>query len=121
MEFVSVGFSSILHPKNECPYTGKEKIIKCKDKQIQCYADKFGSFRYILYINDIAVSALQIVSRSGISEAANVITLLNERRKGYAERVFKEAVKHHPNLIFSNNRSDDGKKYVKRCENILVV
>ena len=37
MEFVSVGFASILNNKNECLYTGKETSIKCNDKGGQMF------------------------------------------------------------------------------------
>jgi hypothetical protein len=117
MEFKSCGFASILNNKNDCPYTGKEKVITTQDKQIKCYADNYGSFRYVLYNeNKQPISALQIEIREGINIATNVITIDSERRKGHSIRVYNEAIKRHKSITFSNNRSDLGKLYVKKIE-----
>ena len=87
---------------------------------VKCFKDGFGSHRYILYIENKPVSALQIEidSRFGHAVATNVITILSERGKGHAIRVYKEALKHHDKIIFSKNRSELGKIYVKKCETI---
>lgn len=117
MEFKSCGFASILNNKNECPYTGKEKIIPTHNKKIKCYADNYGSFRYVLYNeNKEPISALQIEIREGVNIATNVITIISERRKGYSTIVYDEAIKYHKTIVFSNNRSDLGKLFIKKLK-----
>jgi hypothetical protein len=115
MEFKSVGFESILFDKNEYPYTENERQIKTFDSNIKCFKDKFGSYRFIFYENDIAVSGLHMmVDSNNIAIAMNVITLNEYRRLGFAKRVHNEMKKHFNKIAYSSNLSDLGRIYVEK-------
>lgn len=120
MFYQSVGFECILFAKNECSYTCNEREIKCFEDTVRCYKTKEGdSYRFVMYVDNKAVSALQIMVGNGTATAANVFTVKEYRRKGFSKIVFQEALKHFRHIQFSNNRSQDGKRYVEFCETII--
>ena len=116
MQFRTFGFETILNPRSQCPYTGKEVLIECTDKDIKCYFDKDGgSKRFVLYVNGRSVSALQIMIRNNEVFIANVITVRKHRQKGYAKRIWIEAKKHHHVITHSPNLSPEGLIFSQKC------
>jgi hypothetical protein len=115
-QFISIGFECILNSQNDCPYTGKEKIKRSRNKNIKIYCDEFGSERYVYYLDGKPVSALQLVNDGKIVRSCNVITVEEHRRKGFARQIWNEAKRFHPIIIHSTNLSEDGKIYVQHCK-----
>lgn len=115
MEFRSTGFEITLRGKNKCPYTGKETAINLSDG-IKLYRDEYGSNRFVLYINRRAVSALQIMAHKDRVYVANVITVAQHRRKGYAKQLWNEAKKIYPVIHHSENLSPEGKIFADKCK-----
>ena len=113
--FRSYGFETILNPRSRCPYTGKEQAELLGD-DIKLYTNEYGSFRFVLYIKSRAVSALQIMSKDGQATVANVITVKQHRRKGYAKKLWNEAKKIFPVIYHSANLSEDGKMFAEKCK-----
>lgn len=115
MEFRSHGFESILQPRSRCSYTGKE-TVQILDNGVKLFKDENGSERYLMYKNGKAVSALQLMVRRGkVVYVANVITVSQHRRKGYAKILWNEAKKIHPVIFHSTNLSEDGKIFASIC------
>lgn len=58
--FKSYGFETILNPRSQCPYTGKE-TVKILDNNIKLYVDEVnGSYRFVMYQKGRSISALQL-------------------------------------------------------------
>lgn len=117
MVYESVGLEIIMKPISKCPYTGKERAIKCADTDVRGYACIEGSsVRFVMYQNGKSVSGLQLMLRKeGFAIVANVITAKKHRRKGYAKRLWAEAKRHYPKIFHSGNLSEDGKIFASKC------
>jgi len=80
-------------------------------KNIKLYvSEEEGSYRFVMYKNKKPCSALQVMSRdknTGI--VANVITIKEERRKGYAKKLYNTALRLIPTIVHSTNLSEEGK------------
>lgn len=115
--FKSYGFETILNPRSQCPYTGKE-TVKILDNNVKLYADEEnGSYRFVMYKKGRSISALQLMKRpdKDIVVVANVLTVKQHRRKGYAKIVWNEAKKLFPIIQHSSNLSEDGKIFATKC------
>lgn len=108
MQFTQSGFSTILNPRSQCPYTGKESV-QILDNGVKLFIDPTGSERYVMYLNGRAVSALQIMVKDQTAVVANVITDKKHRRKGFATIVWNEAKKRHSVINHSQSLSEEGK------------
>lgn len=110
MQFENLGMKSYLLPKNKCGYIGNEKELKSTDT-IKVFKSNNGSYRYIKYVSDTPVSCIQIVYDGKIAQIANVITIEQERRKGYAKELFYFAKLKFKKIFHSYNLSPLGKKF----------
>ena len=113
--YESIGMEGILLPVNEAPYVGDEKTKRIKGG-IKLFYDAYGSFRFVLYRNKIAVSGLQLMQNASKQNViANVFTLDNERCKGLAKELYFKAKEFLKAPIFhSTNLSELGRIYANK-------
>ena len=114
--YESVGMEGILVEKNEYPYTAKERELKTKTPNVKLFKCPYGSHRFVLYINENAVSGIQIMmNQTRQFYVANVFTKESYRRNGHARKLFETAKeKLKTNIIYhSSNLSYLGKIFSK--------
>jgi hypothetical protein len=75
------------------------------------FDNRYGSTRYVYYVNGKAVSVLQIVSYEGQTAIANVYTRIKFRREGYALRLLERAREEHGVIVHSRHLTKQGKKW----------
>lgn len=111
MEFISQGFECILNARNKCPYVDNELVLKM-GRNIKLYLSKSGSYRFVMYKNKKPISALQVMSKDkNIGIVANAITIKEERRRGYATRLYNTALSVIPIISHSTNLSEEGRLF----------
>lgn len=114
MEFRRIGFEGILLGKNEYPYTGSERQMKSKNENIIHYKGQ-DSNRFIYIKNNKAVSGLHLLTFNGKLVVESVITLEDERQKGYAKSLFKYAKNRFKcNIQHSSKLSELGRIFAER-------
>lgn len=105
----------LLSDPGKFPLAGPEKGKRVYDG-ISQYVSPYGSYRYVRYVDGVAVSALQVMSRDGIAgQAANVYTKPEFRRKGYAAELWKHARRNFRSLVQApeKDRTQDGMAWTK--------
>lgn len=89
---------------------GPEKGQKVRDG-ISKFVSKEGSYRYVLYEEGKAVSALQVMKKDRMTAiAANVYTLSEKRRMGYATKLLERAKMDFQSIYASPYQSETGGK-----------
>ena len=89
----------LLSDPGKFPLVGPERGKKVHDG-ISKYVAPGGSYRYVRYIDGVAVAALQVMSRDGkAGQAANVYTHPEFRRKGYASELWRKAQRDFKTLV----------------------
>ena len=120
MEF-NEGLRTLLAPPGQYPGVGPEKGRPVQNG-ISVFQDPHGSFRYVLYIDGVAVAGMQVMSREkGKGIVANAFTHPEHRRKGYATLVLNRIRQDFPQLEYSKDRSDAGAGLVQRFEARLLL
>jgi GNAT superfamily N-acetyltransferase len=106
-----MGLEELLNDPSDVDWIGSEKGSK-PINGIALFKNAFGSYRYVYYINQKAVSGLQLVSRDGVNAViATVYTRPHYRRRGFAEALLKAGrqdfavVEHAP----EKDLSDEGR------------
>lgn len=113
--FKTYGFETILNPRSCCPYTGKETVTILSNG-IKLFTDPNDSYRFVMYQNGRAISALQLMKYNDFDiRVANVITVKKHRQKGHARTVWIEAKKIFPLILHSSNLSEEGKIFKQHC------
>lgn len=102
--------SYLLSPVGQVPQIGIEKAFpKGVVDGFVKYVSPHGSYRYIYFVDGKAVSVLQVVSRDKKSASiANVYTLPEFRRHGYAKMLFNRVKEDFRSLEHSKDLSDLG-------------
>lgn len=112
---MEAGLEIILRPKNKCAYTYNESKRQTTHSNIICYISK-GCERYVYYLNNIPIAALQIMVNPYDAIVANAFTVAAERRKGYGRQLWMEAKKSQPLLRHSMHLSEDGAHFAAHCK-----
>lgn len=102
--------SYLLSPVGQVPQIGPEKAFpkEVVNGSIK-YVSPHGSYRYVYFVDGKPVSALQVVSRDKKSASiANVYTLPEYRRLGYAKILFDHAKEDFESLEHSKDLSELG-------------
>lgn len=87
MEYTSRGLECYLDPKDECPYTDKERVINL-EPNIILLLDSYGSHRFIYYYAGQAISVIQFLATPRVATMANIFTKEEFRRKGYCRTLY---------------------------------
>jgi len=89
----------LLSDPGKFPLAGPERGQKVFDG-ISRYVSPHGSYRYVRYVDGVAVAALQVMSRDGkYGQAANVYTHPEFRRQGYATELWRQAQRDFKKLV----------------------
>lgn len=102
-----------LLPKGSVPGIGPEKG-RVVTNGIATFKDSFGSTRYVSYLQGKAISVLQVVSRDKKHAIiANVYTLPEYRRQGFAEKLLRKARQDFFQVVHAaeNHLSPEGKAF----------
>jgi hypothetical protein len=80
------------------------------------YDNRYGSTRYVYYVDGKAVSVLQVVTYAPFQgqtqvAIANVYTRIKFRRKGYARKLLIKARENHGVIVHSRHLTKQGKKW----------
>lgn len=105
----SIGIEGNLVGKSRNPYIGKEEELKCA-QNIRCFYSEF-SYRFIYVIGTKNVSVLQFDKDGDKWILMNAYTKPAYRRKGYGDKLYKEAQKKLEKITFSKNLSADGEGF----------
>ena len=103
-----------LAPRGRVPTIGEERGQLPRGEQIARYDSPHGSVRYVAYHGRRAVSALQVVDR-GADRAiiANVYTLPEERRRGWARRLLERARQDFTSVVHSRHLTPLGRRWAR--------
>jgi len=84
--------SHLLLGPGEDPRIGPEEAFpeKVQNGSVK-YVSPHGSIRYLYFVDGIPVSALQIVTKGKTAQIANVYTLPEFRKMGFAKKLLKRA------------------------------
>lgn len=105
--------SYLLLPVGQTQQIGAEKQDKKTKDGIERYSNKFGSYRYVMMMDDEIVGAIQVMSRDkSKGVAANVFVKPELRRQGIAKRLLVQAKKDFDEVEYNPDQSDDGKAWV---------
>lgn len=110
--------TALILPKSENPCIGEE-TGRYHENGISVFWHINGtgsSKRYVYSIDGKIVSGIQLMIRHGHVLMANAYTLPEYQKRGYASKLTEKALKQHPKLVFSDDRSTAGKKFVKNFE-----
>jgi predicted GNAT family acetyltransferase len=104
--------SYLLLPVGQTQQIGAEKQDKKSKGGIERYSNKFGSYRYVMVMDDEPVGAIQVMSRDKTKAViANVYVKPELRRQGIAKNLLVQARKDFDEVVHSNDLSDDGKGF----------
>ena len=110
------GLVYLLGEKGSIPAIGEERGNKVKDG-IVLYKSPVGSYRYVMYENGTAISAIQLMSRDGKSAYfANAYTLPDKRGEGIGKILYNEAAEHFKSIDINTDRSKQGEWFVRSIE-----
>ena len=101
----------LLQPKGKYPGVGTEKGFDNKNG-ISVYLDEFGSQRYVLYENGVALCGMQVMVGRDKPLISNIFTHPDSRRQGLAKLVYQRIKKDFPDVEFSTDRSELGEALV---------
>lgn len=77
------------------------------------FVDPFGSYRFVKYLGDAPVAALQVMSQDKKhGHVTNAYTDPSHRRQGHASDLLAQARGLFDTLSFSDDRSEDGEGFV---------
>lgn len=89
---------------------GKERG-KIVSDGISLFRSPHGSYRYVMYIGGIPVSALQVMRRGRNGIIANVYTRPENRRQGLATQLFRYAQKDFKVINHSEHMTELGSSW----------
>ena len=109
MESNEPDLSYLLAPAGGTKQIGPEKQIgSTRDGSIK-FLSPHGSYRYVRYVDGTPVSALQIVSSDGKNgQVANVYTLPEYRKQGFARELLDRAKQGFESITHSKDLSSLG-------------
>jgi len=103
----------LLSPAGQTSQIGPEENLggDTKNGAVK-YVSPHGSYRYIYMVDGQAVSALQVVSRDGTNaQIANVYTMPDVRRQGYARQLLQLAQQDFDTVVHSDHIGELGKAW----------
>jgi GNAT superfamily N-acetyltransferase len=105
-----INLSYLLAGPGQVPQIGSEEAYPAFTQNGSVkYVSPHGSYRYLYFVDGKPVSALQVVSRDGKNaNVANVYTLPEYRKKGYATELFERAKQGFKKLTHSKDLSTAG-------------
>jgi GNAT superfamily N-acetyltransferase len=110
---ISAGLKTTLAPPGSLPAIGAESGRPIPNG-IARFRSKHGSTRYLYFVDRMAVSGLQVVSRDGrIAHVANVYTLPRYRKTGLARKLLDRARRDFAAVLHADedDLSDDGRAW----------
>lgn len=116
IENSEIDLSYLLAGPGQVPQIGQEKGYPdfTKNGSVK-YVSPHGSYRYLYFVDGKPVSALQVVSRDGkTATVANVYTLPEHRKKGYAAELFERAKQGFEKLTHSKDLSTAGSLWASK-------
>lgn len=113
MQVTPIGGEQFLRLPGKIPMIGTESIARRGTPDgIGLYVSPDGSYRYLRFVDNIPVSALQVVTRDGkLGLGANVFTQPIFRRRGYARELWAAAAKDFVTLQHSKYLTADGQAW----------
>lgn len=117
MESNEPDLSYLLAPAGGTKQIGPEKQIgNARDGSIK-FLSPHGSYRYVRYVDGKPVSALQIVSSDGRNgQVANVYTLPEYRKQGFARELLDRAKQGFESITHSKDLSSLGAIWKQRVD-----
>lgn len=107
--------SDLLAPCGLLRSIGSENVFYEHDGIVVLEAFNKLSYRYKLYVDGRLCSVLQIVTRDGYhGKAARAFTLADCRRKGYASKLLKQALRDFKVIEAADDLSKDGAAFTKK-------
>ena len=101
-------------------FTGRE-TGRTIQNGISVYYGEYGSVRFLLRHSGEIIAGLQIVVNSEIAIASNIYTKPEHERRGYATKLYEKAVSLYPNLMLSDDKTEQGKSWAAKLATTHVV
>ena len=114
-EVAEPDLSYLLAPRGRARAIGHEDGPEPPTDGIARYRSPHGSYRYVYYVDGVAVSALQVMTRDKRhGRVANVWTAPQARRHGYATALLQQARRDLKTVEHSDDLSTDAVAWVGR-------
>lgn len=110
-----VGIEGVILPKNQFPFSGKEKMKWVNNSIAYYYCDYARSHRLVKHKNGEAICGLQLIEESEVLTINNIYTVEDERRKGHAKNLLFFAKEYlGKRILHSSNLTKDGRVFARK-------